>query len=104
MRTLQPRGTAQSRAIIEVQCYLEDAIVTPDDNISSLDCWKQQKTVYPNLYSLVVKNLNVLATSVPCKGIFSAFIMQENDTRYTRKTWIHESSTTDVFKTKFKLK
>lgn len=96
MRTLQPRGTAQSRAIIEVQCYLEDAIVTPDDNISPLDWWK--KTVYPNLYSLVVKNLNVLATSVPCEGIFSAFIMQEN------KTWIHESSTTDVFKTKFKLK
>lgn len=73
--------TAQSRAIVEVQRYLEDKIVMPNENISPLDWWKEQKNAYPNLYSLAVTKLNAMATSVPCERIFSACGILLNDRR-----------------------
>ncbi|KAL0811816.1 hypothetical protein ABMA28_009244 [Loxostege sticticalis] len=81
MATVQPRGTAQSRAILEVQRYLDDKIIGRTE--CPLKWWKEHKAIYPTLYILACKTLNAMALSVPCERIFSAAgnIMTERRTR-----------------------
>ncbi|XP_028161108.1 zinc finger BED domain-containing protein 4-like [Ostrinia furnacalis] len=81
MQNIQPKGTGQSRAIIEVQRYLEDKIIMPDKNTSPLNWWKEHRNIYPHLYTLAVTTLNTMATSVPCERIFSACGNLINDRR-----------------------
>ncbi|CAK1592271.1 unnamed protein product [Parnassius mnemosyne] len=72
MKNIQPKGTATSRAILEVQRYLDDKVVLPSEYISPLEWWKKRKDVYPHLYALALKKLNAMATSVPCERLFSS--------------------------------
>ncbi|CAK1603037.1 unnamed protein product [Parnassius mnemosyne] len=81
MKNIQPKGTATSRAILEVQRYLDDKVVLPCENISSLEWWKKRKDVYPHLYALALKKLNAMATSVPCERLFSSCGLLLNDRR-----------------------
>jgi len=53
----KPVGTNTSRAIIEVQRYLEDSL--------------QQRNANPYLSQLARKTLYCHGTSVPCEGVFS---------------------------------
>lgn len=66
---IQPAGTSTSRAIIEVQRYLEDAI--QNRNTDALKWWKDNKHNYPYLSQLARKTLCCLGTSVPCEHVFS---------------------------------
>lgn len=66
---VQPTGTNTSRAIIEVQRYLEDAI--QNRNTDALKWWKDNKYNYPYLSQLARKTLCCLGTSVPCERVFS---------------------------------
>ncbi|KAL0902470.1 hypothetical protein ABMA27_000328 [Loxostege sticticalis] len=86
MATVQPRGTAQSRTILEVQRYLDDKIIGRTE--CPLKWWKEHKAIYSTLYILACKTLNDMASSVPCERLFSAAgnIMTERRTRlYVRK-------------------
>lgn len=76
----QPVGTCKSKAIIEVQRYIEDDILKKDAD--SLLWWKNNKHNYPTLSSLVRKKF-ALATSVPCERLFSKAgqILNERRTR-----------------------
>lgn len=74
-----PLGTAKSRAIVEVQRYLDDAVISR--NQDPLKCWKDQSYNYPNLSILAKKYLCHLGTSVPCERIFSSAGLVLNDRR-----------------------
>lgn len=66
---IQPTGTSTSRAIIEVQRYLEDDI--QNRNTDPLKWWKDNKHNYPYLSQLARRTLCCLGTSVPCERVFS---------------------------------
>jgi len=66
---IQPTGTSTSRAIIEVQRYLEDDI--QNRNTDPLKWWKDNKRNYPYLSQLARRTLCCLGTSVPCERVFS---------------------------------
>jgi len=66
---LQPTGTVTSRAIIEVQRYLEYSII--NRNCDPLKWWFDNKHNYPYLNQLARKMLCALGTSVPCERVFS---------------------------------
>jgi len=66
---LQPTSTVTSRAIIEVQRYLEDSII--NRNCDPLKWWYDNKHNYPYLSQLARKMLCALGTSVPCERVFS---------------------------------
>ncbi|KAL4153704.1 hypothetical protein QTP88_001537 [Uroleucon formosanum] len=65
---IQPTGTNTSRAIIEVQRYLEDDI--QKRNTDALKWWRDNKYNYPYLSRLARKTLCCLGTSVPCERVF----------------------------------
>lgn len=81
MTNFRPEGTAHSRAIIEVQRYMDESIISRTD--CPLQWWKAHKAVYPHLYKVAVQKLNAMASSVPCERVFSAAgnIMTERRTR-----------------------
>lgn len=66
---IQPSGTNTSRAIIEVQRYLEDDI--QNRNTDALKWWMDNKHNYPYLSQLARRTLCCLGTSVPCERVFS---------------------------------
>lgn len=66
---LRPTSTTTSRAIIEVQRYLEDSII--NRNCDPLKWWFDNKHNYPYLNQLARKMLCALGTSVPCERVFS---------------------------------
>ncbi|KAL4105171.1 hypothetical protein QTP88_020443 [Uroleucon formosanum] len=74
-----PLGTAKSRAIVEVQRYLDDAVIAR--NQDPLKWWKGQSYNYPNLSILAKNYLCHLSTSVPCERIFSSAGLVLNDRR-----------------------
>lgn len=76
---LTPSGTSKSRAIIEVQRYLEDGML--NRNLDPLKWWKDHKYNYPFLHILAKKTLCCLGTSVPCERIFSKAGLILNDRR-----------------------
>ncbi|KAF9816277.1 hypothetical protein SFRURICE_003828, partial [Spodoptera frugiperda] len=81
MQGIQPEGTAQSRAIVEVQRYYDDKII--NRNECPLKWWREHKSVYPTLYKIAATKLNAMASSVPCERVFSAAgnILNERRTR-----------------------
>jgi len=66
---LRPTSTTISRAIIEVQRYLENSII--NRNCDPLKWWFDNKQNYPYLNQLARKMLCALGTSVPCERVFS---------------------------------
>ncbi|CAF4948117.1 unnamed protein product [Pieris macdunnoughi] len=69
MHNVRPAGTANSRAIIETQKYLDDTVLSPDTN--PLEWWRINQQIYPNLAKLAKIKLNAMASSVPCERLFS---------------------------------
>jgi len=67
---MQPvERTSKSRAIIEVQRYMEEALVPRNSN--PLIWWKEQKHNFPFLSILARRMLCCLSSSVPCERVFS---------------------------------
>lgn len=79
MSGIQPEGTAQSRAIVEVQRYHDDKIIARTD--CPLKWWREHRNIYPNLYKIAATKLNAMASSVPCERVFSAAGNILNDRR-----------------------
>lgn len=81
MQNIRPAGTAYSRAVAEVQRYLDDKVV--NINESPLQWWALNKNSYPHLAILTRLKQNALATSVPCERLFSVAgnILSERRTR-----------------------
>lgn len=67
--TYQPTGTAQSRAIIEIQRYLEEPPVPRSED--PLMWWKTNYYNFPHLSQIFQKKFITVATSVPCERLFS---------------------------------
>ncbi|KAL4096990.1 hypothetical protein QTP88_021842 [Uroleucon formosanum] len=76
---VQPSGTSTSRAIIEVQRYLEVAIL--QRNNDPLIWWRENSYNYPYLHILAKRTLCCLGTSVPCERVFSKAGLILNDRR-----------------------
>lgn len=66
---VQPSGTSYSRAIIEVQRYLEDTLL--ERNGDPLIWWREHAYNYPFLSKVAIEKLGTVATSVPNERIFS---------------------------------
>ncbi|KAF0748355.1 zinc finger BED domain-containing protein 4-like, partial [Aphis craccivora] len=81
---LIPSGTSKSRAIIEVQRYLEDGMLKR--NLDPLKWWQEHKYNYPYLHILAKQTLCCLGTSVPCERIFSKAGLILNDRRCRLKS------------------
>lgn len=60
---------ATSRAIIEIQRYLEEDLL--DKNKDPLKWWRDHSYKYPYLLKVVVEKFGTVATSVPCERVFS---------------------------------
>ena len=63
------KGTSSSRAVIEVQRYLQDDLIGEKED--PFRWWDNHKHDYPLLSQLVRENCCALATSVPCERVFS---------------------------------
>ncbi|CAI6358808.1 unnamed protein product [Macrosiphum euphorbiae] len=74
-----PNGTSTSRAIIEVQRYLEVAI--QQRNNDPLNWWRENSYNYPYLHILAKRTVCCLGTSVPCQRVFSKAGLILNDRR-----------------------
>lgn len=79
-----PIGTAKSRAIVEVQRYLEDSIIPKGQD--PLSWWKDHSYNYPHLSALARNTLCSLGTSVPCERVFSSAGLVLNDRRCRLKS------------------
>lgn len=79
-----PIGTAKSRAIVEVQRYLEDSIIPRSQD--PLKWWKDHAYNYPHLSVVARNTLCNLGTSVPCERIFSNAGLILNDRRCRLKS------------------
>ncbi|CAI6357714.1 unnamed protein product [Macrosiphum euphorbiae] len=66
-------GTNTSRAIIEVQRYLEDSL--QQRNADPLEWWQENNHNYPYLSQLARKTLCCLGTSVPCERVFKIWVI-----------------------------
>ncbi|CAH2100888.1 unnamed protein product [Euphydryas editha] len=88
--TQQVKGTPLSRAIKEVDSYLEDDILPMFNDNGKINCplqwWRLNRHIYPNLAILLRKHGNIMATSVPCKRIFSKTGLTINNRRTQLKT------------------
>lgn len=73
--------SSTSRAIIEVQRYMDDNLVIRKKD--PLTWWLENKFIYPHLSMLVKEKCCVVATSVPCEHLFSKAgqILSERRTR-----------------------
>lgn len=67
--SIQPGGTAQSRATIEVQRYLEEPPISRHED--PIKWWKNNSYNFPHLSELVKRQFITVATSVPCERLFS---------------------------------
>ncbi|KAF0704824.1 zinc finger BED domain-containing protein 4-like, partial [Aphis craccivora] len=56
-------------ATVEVDKYLQEGLLARSEN--PLKWWKENKNVYPRLFSVMRKRLGIMITSVPCERIFS---------------------------------
>lgn len=67
--TFIPKGTIRSRAIIELQRYLEEPILPR--HCDPLIWWKSHAYNYPYLSKVVQEKFGTVATSVACERVFS---------------------------------
>lgn len=65
----KPKGTPTSRALVEIQRYM-DADILPRQR-SALKWWKDNAQIFPHLSSLARNYLCAMGTSVPCERLFS---------------------------------
>lgn len=65
----QPIGTSKSRAIIEVQRYLEANILPRKED--PFKWWRENKYNFPYISKIAQEKLCVQASSVPCERLFS---------------------------------
>jgi len=79
-----PLGTAKSRAIVEVQHYMDKTII--NRNQDPLKWWKDYSYNFPNLSILAKNTLCHIGTSVPCERIFSSAGLVLNDCRCRLKS------------------
>lgn len=81
----KPRGTTTSRAIIEVQRYLEDDVISR--KADPLEWWRTNRFKYPKLSCIAQEYLCSLASSVPCERLFSKAgqVLNERRTRLNDK-------------------
>lgn len=84
MSKFTPLGTAKSRAIVEIQRYMDDVVIAR--NQDPFKWWKDQSYNYPNLSILAKNILCHLGTSVPCERIFSSTGLVLNDRRCRLKS------------------
>lgn len=80
----RPINTNRSRAILEVQNYLDEALVPRTQD--PLEWWRRNFYNFPNLSILVRKMFCCQATSVPCERVFSKTGLIINDRRCNLKT------------------
>lgn len=76
---LKPQGSAQSRAIIEFQRYLEEPPISRNED--PLKWWKNNSYNFPHLSAVVKQKFMVVATSVPCERLFSKSSIVLSDRR-----------------------
>lgn len=87
----QKIGTALSKAIQEVDMYLEDDLLPVHQLDGSWSCplkwWQSHHQKYPNLSELFRQYGNILATSVPCERVFSkaGLLISDRRTRLDHK-------------------
>lgn len=67
---IKPKGTSKSKALIEIQRYIDDIEILPRQQ-NPIQWWKENAQYFPHLSNLVKKYLYVLGTSVPCERLFS---------------------------------
>lgn len=79
-----PIGTATSRAIVELQRYMEDSIISRHQD--PLKWWKDHSYNYPNLSILAKNKLCHLGTSVPCERVLSSAGLVLSDRRCRLKS------------------
>jgi len=79
----RPTNTSRSRAILEVQNYLDDVLVPRSKD--PLEWWRQNYYNFPHLSILVRRMFCCQATSVPCERIFSKTGLLINDRRSNLK-------------------
>ncbi|KAJ8892015.1 hypothetical protein PR048_004580 [Dryococelus australis] len=65
----KPRGTPMSRALVEVQRYIDEDLLPRQG--SPLIWWKENSQFFPHLSVLARNRLCVLRKSVPCEYLFS---------------------------------
>lgn len=66
---VKPSGTANSRAIIEIQRYLEEPPLKRTE--CPLNWWRTNSYNFPYLSELVKQKMIPICTSVPCERLFS---------------------------------
>lgn len=66
---LKFRGIPISRALLEIQHYLEEDIL--QRKADPLDWWKNHSVLFPRLSKFAKEKLRALGTSVPCERLFS---------------------------------
>lgn len=67
--TTKPKGTPMSRALVEIQRYMEED--TLQRKADPLNWWKNYSALFPCLSKLAKEKLCALGTSVPCERLFS---------------------------------
>lgn len=72
MQHLRPKSSCRGRATIEVQRYLDDKVILVHEISSPLDWWREHHMIYPFLGKVAQRMLNVVATCITCKRVFSA--------------------------------
>ncbi|CAH1107687.1 unnamed protein product [Psylliodes chrysocephalus] len=83
--TIVPQGTSISKAIIEVQRYMESGIIPRQQD--PLEWWRKNKYMYSHLSLVAQERLSALCTSVPCERQFSTagLIVSDRRTRFSPK-------------------
>lgn len=84
------QGTPLSKAIKEVQMYIDDDIlprIDEEGNFTNPQAWwYEHRHLYPHLAEIYRTNCNVVATSVPCERMFSKTGQIISDRRASLKT------------------
>ncbi|XP_067635684.1 zinc finger BED domain-containing protein 4-like [Eurosta solidaginis] len=96
----RPQGTTHSRAIIEVQRYIEETVIAR--KADPFLWWQKNNYKYPNLSPIAREKLGCLGTSVPCERLFSqaGLILSERRMRLDdekAKMLMHERSSLHIF-------
>lgn len=84
------RGTPSTKAIKELQMYVDDAILPRKNSAGNYNCprrwWHAHRNIYPNLAEIYRSHCNVVGTSVPCEQMFSKTGVIISDRRASLKT------------------
>lgn len=72
----RPQGTPLSKAMKELQMYVDDDILPRKDATGNFTnhhnhMWYSHRHIYPNLAEIYRTNCNMVATSVSCERMFS---------------------------------